>query len=189
MSCECDHHCCFAFHGQEGRSSYSSLSDNNVPLPDEYDQISSDLLPFRALPPAELLKRIQLASGKRDTYTIRVNSGSISTSVTFSDADSDSGEGVIEGARMRVDGQVELIKSVVKDIPDLVAVYTVHDAAEGTISWNHRTELIDLVEDGECRSSLLTLLLMFSVARDVSLLGGKRTDFIARSPPEPVRQA
>jgi hypothetical protein len=51
---------------------------------------------------------------------------------------------------MRVDGQVELLRSVAEHIPDFTAVYSVHDAAEGTISWGHRQELLEYVEDGEC---------------------------------------
>lgn len=79
--------------------------------------------------------------------------------MTFNeDNDSDSVEDVIEGATMRVDGQVELLKKVAKDIPDFIAVYSVHDAAEGTISWNHRMELVDFVEDGQCESDCLVFL-------------------------------
>lgn len=88
----------------------------------------------------------------RDSYTIRVKSGSIRTSVTFDDD-----EGHIEGARMRVEGQVDLLKPVAKDIPDFTAVYTVHDTAAGTISWGHRMELEELVEDGQCQSCILLL--------------------------------
>lgn len=123
-----------------------SLSEHDVPLPDEYDQINRDLRPFRAISPRDLQTRLESTAKLPDTYTIRVKSGSIRTSVTFGNEEEE-----IVGARMRVEGQVELLKDIAKDLPDFTAVYTVHDTALGTISWAHRMELEEHVQDGECK--------------------------------------
>jgi hypothetical protein len=55
---------------------------------------------------------------------------------------------------MRQNGQVELMQDFGIDtwLPDFKAVFGIHDTPTGFISWEHRRELMDLVEAGECQS-------------------------------------
>jgi hypothetical protein len=119
------------------------LSDNNIQLPDEYDQIDRDLLPFRALSPQELNRRIEKASLLPDTYTLRIKHGSLRTSVT-------NGVNDIHGAKERLEGQAALIAPIAKELEDFTAVYSVHDTALVVISYNHRRDLLEHVDEEEC---------------------------------------
>ena len=127
----------------DNRSSVLTASENEVPLPDEYDRINQDLLPFRALSPKHLNKKIQEASLLPDTYTLRVKSGSVRTSSTY-DPDQ------IWGADFRLADQSELLKPIAKYLGDFSAVYSVHDSPMSVVSWDHRAELIEHVEEDEC---------------------------------------
>jgi hypothetical protein len=114
-----------------------------VQLPDEYDQINHDLLPFRALSPSDLNRRLDLASRMPDTFTLRIRRGSLRTSVSFGDE--------IYGANERLEGQADLVKHVAKDLGDLTAVYSVHDSARVVISYGHRRDLLEHVDEEECK--------------------------------------
>lgn len=116
--------------------------ENDVPLPDEYDRIHHDLLPFRALSPKHLNKKIQEASLLPDTYTLRVKSGSVRTSSTYDPEQ-------IWGADFRLADQSELLKPIAKYLGDFSAVYSVHDSPMSVVSWDHRAELIEHVEEDE----------------------------------------
>ncbi|EIW69878.1 hypothetical protein TREMEDRAFT_61649 [Tremella mesenterica DSM 1558] len=121
---------------------WSYVVDNEVPLPDEYDRIHHDLLPFRALSPADLNKRIERAANLPDTYTLRVKSGSVRTSATYNSE-------AIWGADFRLEDQAELLRPISRWIGDMSVVYSVHDTASSVVSWDHRRELIEHVEEGE----------------------------------------
>lgn len=49
---------------------------------------------------------------------------------------------------------MDLLRPVAKYIPNMSAVYSVHDVSERTVSWDHRAELYDHVDDGECEFRL-----------------------------------
>lgn len=121
---------------------HTTGSENDDQLPDEYDQIHRDLLPFRGLSPDELNKRIDAASKMPVTYTLKVRHGSIRTSASY-DRD-------LPGADARLEGQLHLLKPVAKWIPDMSAVYWIHDTPTNLISWDHKAELIEHFEEGEC---------------------------------------
>ncbi|WWC98816.1 hypothetical protein V866_005709 [Kwoniella sp. B9012] len=115
--------------------------EKDVPLPDEYDQIHHDLLPFRALSPKDLNNRIQQTSKSTDTYTLRIKRGSIRTNVFYS-AD-------IQGADERLEQQTELLRPIAKYLPDMQVVWSVHDTPRSLIGWDHKRELIEHVEEDE----------------------------------------
>ncbi|WVR08430.1 hypothetical protein IAU60_005485 [Kwoniella sp. DSM 27419] len=115
---------------------------NNIPLPDEYDQIHKDLLPFRALSPRDLHQRIKLAATYPDTYVLRVKRGSIRTNAMYSND-------IIHGADDRLAQQAEMLKPVARWLPDLEVVWSVHDTPRGIVGWHHRSELVDHVEEDE----------------------------------------
>ncbi|GFZ52387.1 hypothetical protein JCM24511_10160 [Saitozyma sp. JCM 24511] len=108
--------------------------NNNVTLPDEYDQVDRDLLPFRALTPEELTRRLNDTRNWPHTYTLQVKNGSLHKTVSFD-------ENEIGGARERMEGQAALIEPVMKDLEDFTAVYWVHDNPRVAISYHHRQDL------------------------------------------------
>lgn len=118
------------------------LSENDVQLPDEYDQINKDLLPFWAVKPKDLRKQIEEASFGPDTFTLRVKRGLLRTTHTYLPTDD-------PGIPERRDGQVELIKPIAKYLPDMTAVYTVHDTPHSLISWDFREDILEHIADGE----------------------------------------
>lgn len=110
-------------------------------MPDEYDQINNDLAPFWALRPTDLRDRISQASVASDSYTLRIKRGLLRTFQTYNPSP------LYEGRR---DGQVDLIAPIAKYLPDMVAVYTVHDTPQTLISWEHRQDIWEHIADGEC---------------------------------------
>jgi hypothetical protein len=59
----------------------------------------------------------------------------------------------IWGADQRLQLQVELLEPVAQWIPDMKAVWSIHDTPSSIVSWDHRAELIERFEDGECEYS------------------------------------
>ncbi|ORY21979.1 hypothetical protein BCR39DRAFT_474188 [Naematelia encephala] len=121
---------------------WAYVVENDVQMPDEYDQINRDLLPFRALSPTDLRNRITAAAHSKDTYTLKIKRGSLRTSAMYDDAE-------INGADARLAGQAELIRPIASFLPDLEVVYSVHDTPMNLISWDHRRELLEHVEEDE----------------------------------------
>lgn len=134
----------FLSYSKRGCPCYSSLtrSEHNIPLPDEYDVIHESLAPFHALSPSDLNARITLASQQEDTFMLKIKHGSIRTSVLDS--------AKIHGSDQRLAGQVDLVREVARHLPDLRAVWWLHDTPGVVVGWDHRRELMDLVEEGEC---------------------------------------
>jgi hypothetical protein len=116
-------------------------------LPDEYDQIYRDLYIYRAIRPSDLRKALNKAQDSRDTFTIVVQDGVISTNRTYEERN-------VQGGTQRQSGQVQLMQEfgIEKWLPNLKAVFGIHDTPTGFISWEYRRELIDLVDAGECES-------------------------------------
>ncbi|TXT03887.1 hypothetical protein VHUM_04310 [Vanrija humicola] len=119
---------------------WAYVVDNNVQMPDEYDQIERDMAPFYALHPKDLRDRIDMHSGDKDTYTIKITNGKISTTAQYKDE-------AIHHARLK--SQLELIQDVAQWIPDMKAIYTVHDTPMSLIDWDHRVEIASRLEEGE----------------------------------------
>ncbi|WVF68121.1 hypothetical protein IAT40_002884 [Kwoniella sp. CBS 6097] len=121
---------------------WAYVCENNVPLPDEYDQIYRDILPFRALSPRDLSARSYAASQLPDTYVLRVKRGSLRTKALYSHE-------AIHGADERLEQQADLLRPIARWLPDLEAVWSVHDTPRTVIGYGHRRELLDHVEEDE----------------------------------------
>ncbi|WOO79768.1 Beta-1,2-xylosyltransferase 1 [Vanrija pseudolonga] len=119
---------------------WAYVVDNNVQMPDEYDQIERDMRPFYALQSKDLRERIDMHSNDKDTYTIKVTNGKITTTAQYKDE-------AIHHARLK--SQLDLIKDVAQWIPDMKAIYTVHDTPMSLINWDHRVEIADRLEEDE----------------------------------------
>ncbi|KLT40244.1 hypothetical protein CC85DRAFT_249776 [Cutaneotrichosporon oleaginosum] len=115
--------------------------DNRVQLPDEYDQIDRDLHLFHALHPNDIIGRVAKAAREPDTFVLKVRRGLVRTTGSVNSSD------WLHGARR--DGQLELIRPIARHLPDLTAVYTVHDTPFNFVSHAHKAELLDHIEDDE----------------------------------------
>jgi hypothetical protein len=107
---------------------------NNVSLPDEYDQIERDLLPFRALSPQELGRRLQVTNGSLHTL-LSIEEGGASVS----------------DFKYRVEDQVALIEPIVNYLEDFKAVYWLHDNPATAITYDHRQELLKTLRGRQCK--------------------------------------
>ncbi|OCF34447.1 hypothetical protein I316_03961 [Kwoniella heveanensis BCC8398] len=121
---------------------WAYVCENNIPLPDEYDQIYHDILPFRALSPRDLSARSYAASQLPDTYVLRVKRGSIRTKALYSHE-------AIHGADERLEQQADLLRPIAKYLPDLEVVWSVHDTPRTVLGHDHRRELLEHVEEDE----------------------------------------
>jgi hypothetical protein len=119
---------------------------NNVSLPDEYDQIERDLLPFRALSPQELGRRQDELSGRHPTYTLQVTNGSLHTLLSIEE-----GGASVSDFKYRVEDQVALIEPIVNYLEDFKAVYWLHDNPATAITYDHRQELLKTLRGRQCK--------------------------------------
>ncbi|BEI95985.1 hypothetical protein CcaverHIS631_0109340 [Cutaneotrichosporon cavernicola] len=121
--------------------------NNSVQLPDEYDQIDRDLRLFRALHPNDILLRMNRAARDPDTFTIKVHHGLMRSTSSVNSSDFLHVE--------RKDGQLGLIRPIAAYLPDMMAVYTVHDTPFNFISHAHREDLLDHVDDDEYKTFIV----------------------------------
>lgn len=114
--------------------------EHDVQLPDEYHQINRDMFPFRAVSPKDVRTLIDRASKEADTFVITVHDGQVTHT------GGDDGPAI---HRKRLDGQLDLIADVAKDIPDMRVVYSAQDTPSTIISYDQRQELSQGVENNE----------------------------------------
>jgi hypothetical protein len=95
-----------------------------------------------------------------DTYTLRIYHGSLRTVPNYSSS--------IGGADARLEGQMELITPIAKYLPDMSMVYSVHDTPLVILGWDHKIDLLEHVEEGECE-----LLTYNALVRIFTSLGGE----------------
>ncbi|WVF68637.1 hypothetical protein IAT40_003407 [Kwoniella sp. CBS 6097] len=119
---------------------WAYVRENKVQLPDEYDQINKDLRPFRALSPRDLRTRIQEAAQLSDTYVLRIQRGVVRTETLYKPE-------AIHDKRMQ--NQLELLRPIAESLPDLQVVWSVHDTPRTMISYAHRMELMERIDEGE----------------------------------------
>lgn len=136
-------HCCILLNVFR----WDYVQKNNVPLPDEYDQINRDLEPLYGLDPSTLIAEQQRIEGSRYTFTL-VNSppGTLKT------------EGInvtSPGDGKKSEPQIEFLQDVAKDIPEFRATYSIHDGSSKNMYWHLKQHLIDAAREGKCESSFL----------------------------------
>jgi hypothetical protein len=122
------------------------IRQHNVPLPDEYDQISRDMHLFHSHTPAVLKANLAKAAQLADTFVIRNTGGRLSVQRNFDAVKHPGGE-------QRVKAQLGLIQPVSEHVGDFEAVWSVHDTGRVFISWSQRKELESALEEGTCEFS------------------------------------
>jgi hypothetical protein len=120
---------------------------HNVPLPDEYDQISRDMHLFHPHRPASIFAKAARVAKLSDTFTLKNTAGKLSVQRNFDGKKHPGGE-------QRIKAQTELVQGVAEHIGDFEAVWSVHDTGRTYISWTARKELERAVRDGSCECFL-----------------------------------
>ncbi|KAI5451156.1 hypothetical protein NCC49_002032 [Naganishia albida] len=123
------------------------IMDNNVQLPDEYDQINRDLEPFRGMKPQYLHSLQPEWENSRGTYVLECNApskpGCHLAKKTFDNA-GDERVGV-----ERAHEQLGLLKDVEKFLPHLRVTFSGHDGPAQMVGHEYRSSLEDAAEVGE----------------------------------------
>lgn len=122
--------------------------ENNVPLPDEYDSIRSNLRLFYAHAPIDLKRRVRITAALPDTYVLVNTGGKVSVKRNFDSLKHPGGEA-------RIAAQVALLEPVAKWLDDFEAVWSVHDTGRIDTSWSQRLEMERAVAYGSCKSCRL----------------------------------
>lgn len=148
-------------------------SNNDVLLPDEYDRINLDLAPFWALPRTEMRKRVREALDVKETFVLVVEKGRVrvqvghfilfptSTSNESWDLDArlkqvhDQGGLDWGGTLPRARDAASLIRPFAKYMPDMQAVFSIHDQPRIYLSATRRASLIELGLNGERESDFV----------------------------------
>ncbi|KAF9518922.1 glycosyltransferase family 90 protein, partial [Hydnum rufescens UP504] len=98
------------------------IIDNNVPLPDEYDQILHDLEPFFGISPHDLQWLQARGSNDLGTFTLGIRNGrAFISKISMAEAD-------LPWAERRAEERLELIQDVQEHLPDLNFTFSAHDA-------------------------------------------------------------
>lgn len=116
---------------------------HDLVLPDEYDRIHLDLAPFWALPRDEMRRRAQEVESIKETYTLVVKGGRVDVEI------SDESGLAWEGTRLRAADQASLVKSFARYLPDMRAVFSIHDHPQVYVSWARRSSLVELGLSGQ----------------------------------------
>lgn len=127
-------------------SRWDYVVENDVQLPDEYDQIYHDLEPFYGMKPAHVMEQQELWENDNlvGSYTIAVED----QYVYLAGHTMKRGEEGI--AKKRAENQIGLLREVQEWLPDLRATYTAHDVPFQYVGYDMKSEAMDLAAIGEC---------------------------------------
>ncbi|KAH6904196.1 hypothetical protein BKA70DRAFT_1432400 [Coprinopsis sp. MPI-PUGE-AT-0042] len=120
------------------------VEDNNVQLPDEYDQIFNDLEPFWGIEPHDLLAIQKEAEQKKDSYTIgKTQDGKIKVlTYAFEDGRYDM---LISGSK----GIISLLEKVKDALPPFRATFSPHDGPNRVSDHQIKKVTLDAASKGE----------------------------------------
>jgi beta-1,2-xylosyltransferase len=117
--------------------------NSSLLLPDEYDRIHLDLAPFWALPRAEMRKRVREAMDLKETFVLVVENGTVSVELL------DEGGLDWAGTLPRAKDAASLIRPFAGYMPDMRAVFSIHDQPQIYLSATRKASLIELGLRGE----------------------------------------
>ncbi|KAJ9094728.1 hypothetical protein QFC21_005886 [Naganishia friedmannii] len=126
---------------------WNYVQENNVQLPDEYDQINRDLEPFRGMWPAYLHSLQPEWEDMPGTYVLECNApekpGCHLAKTTFSEA------GEERVGVERAHEQLGLLKDIEEHLPRLRVTFSGHDGPAQMVGHEYRSSLEDAAEMGE----------------------------------------
>ncbi|KII83965.1 glycosyltransferase family 90 protein [Plicaturopsis crispa FD-325 SS-3] len=116
------------------------VEENNVQLPDEYDQIYRDLEPFWGMDPRDLQRLVAEREAHVDSYTIGKAAGSPIGFVNMTlPEDPEKRKALLSGAW----GLLELLEDVQDFIPPFRAVFSPHDNPDLAIDYELKTMALE----------------------------------------------
>ncbi|KAG6820453.1 hypothetical protein H0H93_000207 [Arthromyces matolae] len=119
------------------------VQKHNVLLPDDYDQINEDLLPFWGMDPEDVRRTQFEWEGHSDSYTVGKTSSSAIHVVNYSlPGNEHSGHDLLGGAYE----VMELLKDVEEHIPPFRAVFSPHDNPDLPTDWELKRMALDHAE-------------------------------------------
>lgn len=129
----------------ENRWTY--VEENNVQLPDEYDQIYRDLEPFWGMDPKDLQNIETEWEGEADTYTIgKVADGPIKL-VNYTLPGQEEARFDLAGGAFQI---MELLEDVEEFIPPFRAIFSPHDNPNLHTDFELKTEALKHAAAGTC---------------------------------------
>jgi hypothetical protein len=123
------------------------VEENNVQLPDEYDQIHRDLEIFWSLRPAQL-RQIQLErEGEPDTFTVgkigRHRLGIVNMTLI---------DNMMQMHLKAAYEMIDVLKPVEQLLPPFRAIFSPHDNPSLVLSWELKQEALQAIKEGRCKS-------------------------------------
>jgi hypothetical protein len=128
------------------------VEENNVLLPDEYDQIHRDLEHFWALHPEDMRKLELAYEDHRDSYTLG-KSGHHPISIVNASLNENAMQGYLQFASEMID----TLQPVQDWIPDFRAVFSPHDTPDLPVSYQHMKLAKKTILHGKCTFSFPSL--------------------------------
>jgi hypothetical protein len=130
---------------------WNYVQENNVQLPDEYDQIHNDLAHFWAISPSQLRRAQAAHELHKETYTIGKTEGSPISVLTTSFNEGSNHALHLDGARQMID----VLKPVEHMIPPFRAIFSPHDSPNLLSSWQMKAEAKKAISQGRCECTVL----------------------------------
>jgi hypothetical protein len=120
---------------------------NNVQLPDEYDQITRDLAPYRAFERLNLWpSKLEEASMLNDAYTFVVKDGGWNLRPQWDESK--------PHGQIRSKAQSAILDVIAPFLPDMNITHSIHDTPRNFVSYDHRIGMLNCAEDPSCKLTL-----------------------------------
>jgi hypothetical protein len=126
---------------------WTYVEDNNVQLPDEYDQIYKDLEPYWGMDPLDLQDIEQEWEAHADSYTIGKEASGRLDLVNFTIPGNENVQFDLKRGAFEI---MELLEDVEQSIPPFRAVFSPHDNPNLHTDFELRTEALKHAAAGTC---------------------------------------
>lgn len=127
---------------------WSYVEENNVQLPDEYDQIYHDLEPFWGINPKDLRDLQSEWEGHKDSYTLGKTRGTPIGVVNFTLEDRDNLQYHLLNGAFEL---IALLNDVHKSIPPFRAVFSPHDNPNLHTDYELKSMALKAAAANKCR--------------------------------------
>lgn len=124
---------------------WAFAQENKIILTDEYDQISRDLDPFRALEPQDLRHRNRVMQEREHTSTLSIKNGHVTRHGQHSDL-------------RRAKDMQNLLQKFAKFIPsnEVNLTFIIDDQPAVMLPWVQKERMLELAKQGECEWAYFT---------------------------------
>ncbi|KLO20351.1 hypothetical protein SCHPADRAFT_816612 [Schizopora paradoxa] len=125
---------------------WNYVVENDVRLPDEYDQIYRDLEPFWGIDPVDLIASQRAWEGHRDSWTI----GKDHPDAPVTYLNSSLPEGMLPYfLERRISPLLELMGDLWRHVPPFHATFSPHDAPNERVDWTWKAAALDAAKRGD----------------------------------------